>query len=150
MRQWLRNAVGVTIACSLTLLASPVWAQPQKQSWSAWVKRVSSEQALYLIHARRLLVDISDSKAGAIATDAMNISGDSGAIAKLNNSPAPALNKMVYEWAVDMEATAAYSLAYSKAQTQANLKTVVASMYVCTADQNAITKWYNTYRKAHS
>ena len=150
MRRLIRNGVVLLVTCSLTTLASPAWAQPQKQSWATWVKRISSEQVLYTTHAKRLLVDIGDSKARAIVADAMNISGDSGAIAKLNNSPASALNKMVYAWAVHMEAVAVYALAYSKAQTQAHLKTVVASMYSCTAQQNAITKWYNTYTKNHS
>lgn len=150
MRRLIRNGVVLLVTCFLITLASPAWAQPHKQSWETWVKRVSSEQVLYTTHAKRLLVDIGDSKAAAIAADAINISGDSGAIAKLDNSPASALNKMVYGWAVDMEAVAVYAVAYSKAQNQGHLKMVVASMYSCTAQQNAITKWYNTFMKTHS
>jgi nucleoside phosphorylase len=150
MRRLLRSGAILVFACSLTLASSPAWATSQQQSWSTWVKHISSEKALYVTHAKKLLADVGASKSRAIATDALNISGDSAAIAKLDNTPAAALNKLVYAWAVDMEAVAVYALEYSKAQTKPNLKMVVAAMYSCTAGENAVTKWYNAHAGSSS
>lgn len=150
MRGLVRSGAFLLVSCSMVVTTAPAWALPQKPAWTAWVHRISTVQAGYVADAKKLIGDVGSSKASAIADDALRISGDSGAIAKLNDSPSPSLNKMVYSWAVDMEAVAVYSLAYSKSQTQAHLKQVVTMMYACTAQQNAITKWYAAFVKAQS